>query len=71
MEVLPELAEGACSASVSNKSGGYAQVTALARLRGWEAVPLELPWTVVREANKAGEMMLWTVIFFALHLWEK
>lgn len=28
---------------VSNKSGGYALVTALARLRGLQAIPLELP----------------------------
>lgn len=42
MEALPELAEGAYSASGSNKSGGYTQVTALARLPGLEAVPLEL-----------------------------
>jgi len=41
-EVLPELAEGAYSASMSNKSGGYTQVTVLARLQGMEAVPLEL-----------------------------
>lgn len=42
MEALPEVAEGAHSVSVSNKSGGYSQVTAPARLWGLEAVTLEL-----------------------------
>lgn len=43
IKALPELAEGIYSVSVSHKSGGYTQVTALARLQGLEAVPLELP----------------------------